>query len=405
MMQRVYVSKMYISDRSSEGIHCDRRQPADEQRAWIVPGDLLSWLRANKERVRKTLMWEKLLGHFLLPKIEISCQDDLCAWRVLFVRSNWAGAATVQGQPYRKLRGWSSQAACQSVNQSDNYDHGVNRGPVSCCVKHTLPHLDALLIDSQAHCRTLRWMVIADKSEAVSSVITADSFLYLIARHVALYRMYVRAVQAAHEPPINLEWVTVAVGQTFPAHLGGPDVFPGQMWYTMRSPHGVQTFLESLRWSHHLQMPTPLQLTFLKVRRSSTVPLFWAPSTLTLPSFSCFYPQSHSFGHYPKLMTTGEGRRKSKALSSSPAAPSPQQSGTMLALLLMLHRSARQSHALFYPRCEQNTETDEPCTRLHSLSTEVTDYIRRAVRVMATVKLWVQKTSLCLLACRDWPIS
>lgn len=73
-----------------------------------------------------------------------------------------------------------------------------------------------------------------------------------------------------------------------------------QMWYTTPSPHGVQ-FLESLRWSHHLQMPTQLQLTSLEVKKQhsasvlSSLHPYFTPLQLLLSSVSFFrsLPKAH----------------------------------------------------------------------------------------------------------------
>ena len=127
---------------------------------------------------------------------------------------------------------------------------------------------------------------------------------------------------------------------------------------------------ENLHWKapgrHPDQTPVPPQLTSIDVkdqRLYSELPLdVWAPYLISKakPSqfteetnFGSLHPRSRSFGHCPKLMTIGEGWKVNwlvMALSFGSAPSAPQWSGTVPALLLPLHQSTCQTHALYYPR-------------------------------------------------------
>ena len=114
-------------------------------------------------------------------------------------------------------------------------------------------------------------------------------------------------------------------------------------------------------------------------------------------NFSRLYPQSRSFGHYPKLMTMGEGWNADRPVNRKLC----QRSGTVPALLQLPHRSACPSHAPFYPNSWTRPEILELFHLRQQLIPNTEGAIHRfsaeshGLRLDAMVHTWLQTALVC----------
>jgi len=124
--------------------------------------------------------------------------------------------------------------------------------------------------------------------------------------------------------------------------LGNPEAFPGQTRYVISLCLPLGLFPIGRAGGILIRSPEPPQLastrSSLRMSELLTLSLRLSPAPLRRKLISGrLYLPPHSFGHFPKLMTVGEGQN----------VDGPERFCTMPTALLTLHRTACPSHATF----------------------------------------------------------